>query len=288
MQDTTISPAQPSRGRVGEVHQTLRLALAELSYNFVHANIYDMTEMSAGMMTTAQAAAVLGVSVRQVQYFVESGQIVTRGSVGRSRLLDSASVHRLATVGGGRGRAWKPATVWQAVALLDGRQAISVGTSASQQAQLSRLRRRLRQMDTEALVQMTRDRARVTNWRASDSYVRDIRKRVVVTAAAALDERDGGDQLAGSLGLTTHRWDGQVDGYVTAEELTGMTAEFFLVSDPGGNVRLRVVEDVEVVADQRYPFRAILPVIALDLAESIDVRERSAALRALSAMKDRV
>lgn len=239
-------------------------------------------------MTTAQAAAVLGVSVRQVQYFVESGRIVARGSVGRSRLLDSASVHRLATVGSARGRAWKPATVWQAVALLDGRQAVSGESSASQQAQLSRLRRRLRQMGAETLVQMTRDRATVTTWRASDSYVRDIRERVLVTGASALDERDGGDQLASYLGLTTHHWDGQVDGYVTAEQLAGLESEFFLVADAGGNVRLRSVEDIEAVADQHYPFRAILPVIALDLAESIDVRERTAGLRALTAMKDRL
>ena len=247
-----------------------------------------MVATNAETMTSAEAAIILGISVRQVQRFVESGQIANRGVIGRSALLDSESVHRLATVGTARGRTWNASTVWQAMALLDDRQGLSNGLSESKQAQLSHLRNRVRHMDAESLVRMSRKRAKITRWRVSDSYDPEVHKQVVVTAASALDSRDGGEQLARSLGLATRSWDGQVDGYVTVEQLSRLEREFFMVADGGGKVTLRVTEDVETLADLRYPFRACLPVVALDLAESTDIRERSAGLRALSTLMRRV
>ncbi|HEY0166292.1 MAG TPA: hypothetical protein VGB75_04545 [Jatrophihabitans sp.] len=174
------------------------------------------------------------------------------------------------------------------MALLDDRQGLSTGLSESKQAQLSHLRNRLRHLDAESLVRMSRKRARITRWRVSDSYVRAVGKRVVVTAASALDSSDGGEQLARSLRLATRTWDGQVEGYITAEKLSQLEREFFLVADGGGNVTLRVTEDVETLVDLQQPFRACLPVVALDLAESTDVRERSAGLRALTTLMARV
>lgn len=246
-----------------------------------------MATDSAEAMTSAEAAILLGISVRQVQRFVESGQIATRGIIGRSALLDSESVHRLATIGSARGRTWNASTVWQTMALLDDRQGLSTGLSESKQAQLSHLRNRVRRMEAESLVRMSRKRAKITRWRVSESYTREVGNQVVLTAAAALDSREG-EQLARSLRLATRPWDGRVDGYVTAEQLSRLERDFFLAADGSGKVTLRVTDDVETLADLHYPFRACLPVVALDLAESSDVRERSAGLRALSTLMRRV
>jgi hypothetical protein len=245
-----------------------------------------MTGIGAEIMTSADAARVLGVSIRQVQRFVESGQIANRGTVGRTVLLDSASVHRLATVGAARGRAWKASTAWTAMALLDGRD--FTGRTSTERANLSHLRHRLRHMNAEELVRMTRRRAEITHWRVSDSFAHELSKRIRITGESALDSRDGGPALAQMLQLGAGSGDSRIDGYVLAQQLPDLEREFFLVRDIAGNVTLRVTDGLEALADQDYVFRAALPVVALDLADSIDVRERAAGLRVLTALMELV
>ncbi|MDQ1739405.1 MAG: hypothetical protein QOE53_1057 [Pseudonocardiales bacterium] len=237
-------------------------------------------------MTTADAARLLAISVRQVQRLAEAGQIAIRGTVGRAMLLDSASVHRLATVGTSRGRAWKADTAWMAMALLDGR--LSTDLTSAARTKLSRLRDRLRHMPVEELVRMTRQRAEITHWRVSDSYARELHKRVLVTGESALDSRAGGTALAQLLQLGTRSPNGHIDGYVPAGQLSVLQHEFFLVQAGDGNITLRLTEGIPALADRRHSFRAALPVVALDLAESVDVRERAAGLRALTALTERL
>jgi len=237
-------------------------------------------------MSSADAAQVLGVSIRQVQRFVASGQLASRGTIGRNTLLDSASVHRLAAVGTARGRTWKPITVWMAMALLDGRN--HIGRTDDERAKVSRLRHRLRHMTADELVRMTRYRADITRWRGSDSFTDELRKRVVATGELALDSRDGGPALARSLGLGVRSWDGHIDGYVRADQLPDLERKFFLAHDSAGNVILRITDAVDALADRNYGFRAAMPVVALDLADSMDVRQRAAGLRVLTAMMERL
>jgi hypothetical protein len=245
-----------------------------------------MTIIGADVMTSVDAARVLGVSIRQVQRFVESGQIANRGTVGRNLLLDSASVHRLAIVGTARGRAWKASTAWTVMALLDARD--FPGRTSTERANLSHLRHRLRQMKAEELVRMTRRRADITRWRVSDSFASELSKRVLITGESALDSSDGGAALAQVLQLGTRSWNGHLDGYVSAEQLPDLEREFFLAQDGAGNVTLRITEGPAALADRDYAFRAAMPVVALDLADSIDVRQRAAGLRVLAALMEQV
>src|SRR4051812_28953468 len=105
--------------------------------------------VSADQMTSAQAAAALGVSVRQVQRLAESGELTEVARVGGNILLDSHSVHRLAQRGRQRGRPWSIETAWAALELLDfGR------TTRLNAAQRSRLRARLRSMDAEEFIRL--------------------------------------------------------------------------------------------------------------------------------------
>src|SRR5689334_18649885 len=115
------------------------------------------------MLGVSEAAERLGVSARQVQHLVTSGELshVARGYV------DARSVDRLLAVrSGGRTRAWSEETAWGAVALLSDMDAWWLGES-----QRSRLRRRLREISVEGLVARARDRAVVRRYAGHPSAV---------------------------------------------------------------------------------------------------------------------
>ena len=69
-----------------------------------------------------------------------------------------------------------------------------------------------------------------------------------------------------------------VDGYVSQSDLDRIVLAGHLVEDQGGNVVLRVVEDVARSTGRGIADSAT---VALDLAESLDPRERSAGRREL-------
>ena len=209
------------------------------------------------LMTVSASAERLGVSTRQVQHLVARGDLrqVARG------VIDEASIDRLlATRGGSRTRAWTEATAWGAVSLLSGGSADWMG-----QTQRSRLRARLRAVSATDLVAQTRERARVTRYRAHSSaerYLRDI----LVRATTRGEE----------FGLTATN---AVDGYLAAQDVANAVRHHGLIRDDEGRVTLRATSmELGLVADlaNRGPVLA-----ALGLGESLDVRERRAGLEAL-------
>jgi hypothetical protein len=212
-----------------------------------------MGELSVmSMLGVTEAAERLGVSTRQVQRLVASGELshVARGYV------DASSVDRLLAVrSGGRTRAWSEETAWGAVALLSGLDASWLGES-----QRSRLRRRLREISVEELVARARDRAVVRRYAGHRSAVGRVRAATVSTHVAAR-----------RLGLADAN---AVDVYLSADTVDEVARGHGLVADAGGAFTLRATTmDMEVVANV---VRAGDVLAALDLAESLDVRERSA------------
>lgn len=209
------------------------------------------------MLGVSEAADRLGVSTRQVQHLVASGELdqVARGYV------DASSVDRLLAVRRGRRtRAWSEATAWGAVALLSGMDASWLGES-----QRSRLRRRLREVSAEGLVARARDRAVVRRYAGHPSAVSRVRAATVSTHLAVR-----------RLGLADVN---VVDAYVAADVVDEVVRGHGLVADGAGSFTLRVTTmDMEVVANF---VRTADAVAALDLAESLDVRERGAGVRAL-------
>lgn len=209
------------------------------------------------LQSTSEAAVRLGVSTRQIQHLVASGDLsqVARGFV------DAASVDRLLALRQGtRRRVWSEATAWGAIALLSGMEGTWVGAS-----QRSRLRKRLREMTVEELVAQCRNRAVSRRYAGHPSAVARVRAATVSTHLAAR-----------RLGLADSN---AVDAYVAAEDLDEVVRAHALVLDSAGSFTLRattmdmdvvggLVADVDVVA-------------ALDLAESLDTRERSAGMNAL-------
>ncbi|MDQ1246168.1 MAG: hypothetical protein QG597_535 [Actinomycetota bacterium] len=115
-------------------------------------------------LTTAEAAAQLGVSARQVRRSAVSGQL-TAGRHGRAFTLSALEVRALGRTET-RGRPWSDTTRTAALDLL------SVGTTDGLRgSQLSRLKRRIRESDAKDLAGHLL-RGRVTLRRAPNAEVR--------------------------------------------------------------------------------------------------------------------
>lgn len=215
------------------------------------------------LLAVAEAAERLGVTTRQVQHLAAQGdiQMVARG------VVDGTSVDRhLALHATTHRRAWSEMTAWAAVALLSGFAPEWLGAS-----QVSRLKGRLRLLSAAQLVERARERARVTR------YVGHSR---------------GGERLAAEL-VTASRSSaavgladtGDVDGYLAGADVAALIRRHGLRRDDEGRVTLRATSaDMEMVEG----LAEASPVLsALDLAESLDAREREAGLRVLDEALER-
>ncbi|MBZ2195570.1 hypothetical protein [Occultella gossypii] len=192
-----------------------------------------------------------------MQHLVASGDLrqVARG------VVDEVSVERLIAVrGGSHVRAWSEATAWGAVAILSGAEADWMG-----ERQRSRLRARLRTLSAVELVERARGRAVVTRYRAHSSAGKYLVAAVVYPV-----------NVAGRLGLAETS---AIDGYLAVDGIAAVVSRHGLIRDDAGRVTLRATTmDLDIVRDLCE--RSVL-VAALDLAESLDVRERRAGLAAL-------
>ncbi|AIY17861.2 hypothetical protein [Pimelobacter simplex] len=204
------------------------------------------------LLAVSEAAERLGVSTRQVQHLVARGELrsLARG------VVDETSVERLLAVRrGSHTRPWAESTAWAAVALLSGRAATWLGES-----QRSRLRGRLRALGAEELVERARGRAVVSRYVAHRSAGERLRADVVDTSSAAA-----------RLGLAATT---AIDGYLATTDLQAVVARHGLMRDDTGSVTLRGTSmDLDVVRDLVSTGDVLA---ALDLAESMDVRERRA------------
>ena len=132
--------------------------------------------------------------------------------------------------------------------------------------QRSRLKARLRSLTAVELVERTRSRAAATSYSGHSTAIAPLRAVVVETSGAAA-----------RLGLVAATG---VDGYVASEALDELVRRFALAPDDGGRIVLRAttfpIQTVQELAD------AAVVLAALDLAASLDVRERRAGLDALT------
>ncbi len=217
-------------------------------------------------MTTIDASRVLGVSQRHVNRLVADGQLDVVRKVAGANLLDPASVQRLGQTVKNRGRVWSESTSWAALALLSGQQGVWLAPS-----QVTRLKHRLRKMDADDVQYFTRKRATTRRFRltpgARDRFVAEV----VATGTTALEH---GNQLR-EFGLSLARRN--VEGYVLEEDIESLVEEFSMMHDPEGNVILRGVTIGDAFIGDTAPVAAV----AVDLMDSLDIRERAAGRRVL-------
>jgi hypothetical protein len=210
------------------------------------------------LVAVRDAAERLGVSTRQVQHLVAQGELtaLARG------VIDSDSIEAfLAERGQRRTRAWLPETAWGSVAILSGLEASWMGAS-----QRSRLKARLRTMSSADLVDRARDRADTFRYAGHSTVAGRLRGAIVGTSA-----------VRPQLGLAEAN---AIDGYVAVDELGNLERRFGLTRDTDGRITLRAtafpIATITRLAD------AGTALTALDLAGSLDVRERVAGLDALT------
>lgn len=209
------------------------------------------------LLAVSQAAERLGVSTRQVQHLVAQGELrqLARG------VVEETSVERLLAVrGGSHVRAWSELTAWGAVALLS-----RTGAEWMGERQRARLKKRLRELSAVELVERARERADVTRYRAHSRAGRYLLAELVFAT-----------DVSGRLGLAETN---SIDGYLGAMDVGGVVSHHGLIRDNEGRVTLRATTlDLDVVRD--LADRGVV-LAALDLAESLDVRERRTGLDAL-------
>lgn len=217
-------------------------------------------------LSTAQVAQRLGITQVSVRQLVDSGQLAVTGRVGRSFLLDSGSVERLAAAGTRRGRPWTPKTAWAALALLSGQNPTWIDPSEK-----SRLKSRLRTLDAAAVCVLARNKDRTFRYRATPDALVALSEYLIASGATAM--RD--ETIAETFGMTGGS--GIAEGYVMAGDAKALADSFGLVEEPNGNSIIHEVELEEPFTDGHAPVAAV----AVDLMGSLAVRERSAGQRVL-------
>jgi len=216
-------------------------------------------------MTTTTAAERLGVTQRQVQRLIDAGALPATRTAGDAWVVDALAVNSMARTRPTRGRPWSPATAWAALWRLSG-----LDVDWLDRRTTSRLHDRLESIDAEEFVHATRRRAVVHRYRASESFLVDVTALVIRSGPSAIEPSTFGmDQDLG-----------RVDGYCTSEAADRLERDFHLVEDPQGNVTLRVAAMPAIVLRGRDAMP--VAVVAADLAESFEARERSAGLRVLA------
>jgi len=218
-------------------------------------------------MTTATAAERLGVSQRQVQRLIASGELPAARTAGDAWVVDAIVLNALTRTRPERGRPWSPATAWAALWQLSGIDADWLDRRSAR-----RLSDRLTSLDAQGLLHLARRRAIVHHFRIGDSFVKELTAHVVRSGTSAMTTEVFG------MGRDAAR----VDGYCDDGALAGLVRAFHLVDDARGNATLRAA-----------PLRALsigdrdempLAVVAADLAASLEVRERAAGFRFIESL----
>ncbi|MBP1054882.1 hypothetical protein ACH49M_31145 [Rhodococcus qingshengii] len=227
-------------------------------------------------MTVHDAAAALAVTERQVTRLARAGTITITREVGKSLLLSSASVHRIAQTTRRRGRPWNPDVAWAALALLSHRTVDWI----SPPEQITRLKHRLRRSNADEVAYLARNRAtthHMDTWDGdADALIRDGHLAATgVSAIIHVPERAARFGLSSTLG-------DKADGYIVDDAFEDIVEQFGMLS-PDGDVTLRVVTALNPFFDT-----TTLPIaaVAVDLMESLDTRERSAGTRVLQELLD--
>lgn len=204
---------------------------------------------------------MLGVTQNEIRRLQAHGSLAGQ-KVGGRLLFETAELNRLQHSERSAGRPWSPSTAWAALELLSG-----LGTSLIDQPRTSRLKRRLKELSPDQVHWLARGRARVKRFHASPRAL----SRVVSLALPTGDSALADDDVAIRFGLAEARNDSHFDGYLTAS-LDRAVSSARLREDPSGNVTLRELPTWNL-AERVLGSDAL---IALDLMDSDDVRERSA------------
>ena len=215
-------------------------------------------------MTTATAAERLGVSQRQVQRLIASGELPAARTAGDAWVVDAAALNALARTRPAPGRPWSPVVAWAALWQLSGLQHDWLDRRSA-----SRLSQRLAELPVDGLLHACRRRAIVHRYRVSESFLPEFEGLLIRTGTSAMS--------ADTFGMGPDR--SRFDGYCADDALDDLVRRFQLIDDPRGNATIRVTNLLKGILAGRHEMP--LSVVAADLAGSIEARERTAGRRVL-------
>jgi excisionase family DNA binding protein len=217
------------------------------------------------VLIVPQAAALLGVGEEQVRRLVRSGQLVAT-KVGQTVVIDDDAVDARARLAVRPGRPLVPATAWGALWELSGERAAWLS-----RADRSRLRARLRRYDAERLVAATRARAQRHAVRVLPAY------RDAVLAAKGMVV--SGLTAGAAVGANIISAGGDDEAYCSTGTFARLRRDYALADRGQANLMLRIPRfDLPLEGRERMPDA----VVAVDLAESSDVRAQRAGLQLLA------
>ncbi len=219
------------------------------------------------MLTVGQAAERLGVGPEQVRRLIRAGRLAAH-RVGRTLVLDDDAVDGRARLPITAGRALAPRTAWAALWRLS-REDVDWLSAADR----SRLVARLRGYDAERLVAASRDRAERYELRVLPAY----RQRVFDTEGVV----PSGLTAAAAVGADIVTAESVDEVYCAAGTLAALRRELGLSERGQPNLVVRVprYDRLDLVGRAHMP----AAVVAVDLAESAEVRTRRAGLDLLAA-----
>lgn len=218
------------------------------------------------MLTVEQAATRLGVSAQEVRRLVRAGTLPAQ-RVGRTLVLSDDAVDERARLDVAPGRVLSAPVAWATLWELSGERADWLDRSGR-----SRMQARLQVSDAEQVVAATRDRADRHELRVLPAY----RDRVLAhdgVVASGLTAADAVGANIVAAGATA-------EVYCTEEGLTELRRDLGLSErgEPNLVVRVPRFDGLPLAHRPHMP----LAVVAVDLAESADVRTRRAGLDLLA------
>lgn len=218
------------------------------------------------MLTVAEAAEQLGVSGHEVRRLIRTGALPA-SRVGRTLVIDDDAVAARARLPIGAGRAFAPRTAWAALWELSGLRADWLDAPGR-----SRLRSRLASLDADQVVAAARGRAERHALRVLPAY----RDRLLHAEGVLVS----GMSAAGAVGADVVTTEAADEVYCHADRLAALSREFGLSDRGEANLVVRVATFEQLPVESRAQMP--VAVVAVDLAESSDVRTRRAGLTLLS------
>lgn len=212
------------------------------------------------LLTTNAVGSELGVSPVAVRRMVASGRLPAT-KVGASLAFEPAAVYRLQRDIRKAGRIWSSTTAWAAIEMLSG-----FKTELVDQPRRSKLADKMRTLDADEFHRLARKRCEVKRFHASPRASVRLAQLIEPSGVSALS--DG--TRSKNFGLAGVREEGRVEGYWDGR-LAVLLSQVPMQLDANGNVVLRLV--AKAAMGRAGGTNAL---IALDLMDSDDVRERGA------------
>lgn len=224
-----------------------------------------------GYLTPHDAANRLGIAEHRVVELARKSVLDSIRPGRRTLLLEARSVYRLAAAERFAGRPLGLRSAWGILWMLDGLQADWLSP-----VQKSRVKKRLSELSAAQVVWSVRKRGDRTAFWAEGTLVPRIKESIACTGISAIAVSPKEAYAAHrDFDLVAPMGSNRAIGYLPEREMESIQSRYCLLPAANGNI--------EILTAEWLPFSigSALPnsVVAVDLATSLDPRERQAGLQ---------